>query len=168
MKQLKRLLLIALYIVMFVIAPMLLVEDAEADGLTPFVGLGMNTRLSSEYVSSEAPQGIFGVRYETKYITPFLRHISSIPQMDETKGINEIGLKLNYKYKAITMYIGKVYNGRYTGEYYTNQLSKYSTIGGLEINYKDKDLFIELRDSNKKNMFWYGVLWKFNSEDLRY
>lgn len=149
------------------ILTVLLCVAAMAGEIKPFVGIAMNSLTSS--VKSESPLGLFGVKYETQYTSLYYRHISSIPQIDETQGINEVGVNLKYKYKFIEPYIGASYNNELgTSAYYTKQISKWSAIAGVNIKYKDKDIFIEYRDTGKGDMLMYGVIFNFDSDDLEW
>lgn len=137
--------------------------------IVPYAGVAMNGNMSNseQYIISESPLGIFGINYETKYISVGYKHISSIPQIDETQGINEFNLNAKYKYKFIEPYIGVSYtNDKLTSKYYMNQSSKISAVVGTKILYKDKNIFFEYRDSKNKDMLMYGIILEFYPEDL--
>lgn len=139
---------------------------ASAASLTPYIAIAMNGDLKASegsYVNSESPLGIFGANIETEYATIGYRHISSIPQVDETQGINEVLGTLQYK----GLYTGIAYNNpTTTSSYYTKQLSKYSRLLGYKLDYGDRYIFIEYRDSSKKDMLIYGVGFTFDSSKL--
>lgn len=134
-----------------------------ADGFTPFAGLAMN---GGNDLKSESPLGVFGARYDEKYYSVYYRHISSIPQVDETQGINEVGANLKYKYKALEPYCGITYtNKKLTSEYYTKQIGHNSLISGIKIPFKDKEIYVEYRIA-KTNVLMYGFNITFSVEDL--
>lgn len=144
--------------------PAILATLLSAEGITPFVGLAMNGTSSFK---SESPLGIFGVRYETEYLEPYYRHISSIPQVDETQGINEIGLNAKYRYKFLEPYIGMTYtDSKMTSRYYTKQLGHKAYVSGLRVLYKIGEPYIEYRKSDKQDFVMYGFNFKFKPEDL--
>lgn len=138
--------------------------------IVPYIGIAMNGNLkgahSESYMHSESPLGIFGVDIEYKYVSVGYRHISSIPQMDETQGINEIVAKATYR----GLYVGVAYNNdTLTSQYYLDQISEYSVLVGVQAEYSDdKYLFIEYRDSNdgKKDAFMFGAGFNFDSSKL--
>lgn len=142
----------------------LLSATLYADGITPFAGLAMN---GTDNFKSESPIGVFGVKYLTKYTNTYFRHISSIPQMDETQGINEFGLNLKYRVKFFEPYVGIAYtNEELTSKYYTDQLANTSYVVGANIKYEDKDIFIEYKKNKKQDVFMYGFVFNFDTQDL--
>lgn len=143
---------------------LIFVSSMFADGTTVFAGFAMN---GTQNFKSESPLGVFGIRYDTKYVSPFYRHISSIPQVNETQGINEFGLNLKLPYKFIEPYVGVVYtNDKLTSKYYTDQLENISYTFGITIKYKDKELYPEYRKNAKQDIFMFGFNLLFDSEGL--
>lgn len=145
-----------------------MVTGLKADGLTPYFGLAMNGEQSqSNGVESESPLGLFGLRYEMEYGLVSIDHKSSIPQMNETQGINEITSRLHYKLGYTTGYISRIHNGDMTSGYYRKQIDRWSTAYGIEVNYTFGDIFIEYRPTNKRDLLIGGILIKFDPEMLR-
>lgn len=136
--------------------------------ITPYFGLAMNMeQFQDNGVKSESPLGLFGVAYETEFTTTQYRHISSIPQIDETQGINEIGFNLKYKISFITPYVGMYYNDeKLTSNYYLKQIPTYSKVIGFEINYNFGDIIIEYRPTDKNNFIFGGAVIKFDPSQL--
>jgi hypothetical protein len=150
-----------------VIGMVLLSTYLFAMDVVPYAGIAMNGNMKGEhsttYVDSESPIGVFGVDAQWKYGSVGYRHVSSIPLTGpETQGINEVIGIAQYKW----FYTGVAYNGRMTSSYYTKQISTVSTLVGIDVDYGDKSIFVEYRDSEKKDMLMYGIKIKFKGEDL--
>ena len=147
---------------------LLVILALSLNGFTiePYAGIAMNGSVTqtSTQVKSESPLGVFGVLAKTEYISGGYRHISSIPQIDETQGINELLVRVNYKW----FYTGIAYNDKMTSSYYTEQISKYSRLAGIELDYGDKYIFIEYRDSSIQDMVMYGVGLRFDTKNLKW
>ena len=145
---------------------LLLATSLFALEVIPSVGLAMNGNLkgsdSNSYVHSESPLGIFELRLKQKLVNDVsgiikYKHISSIPQIDETQGINEIDALIEYKY----VYAGMSYTtDKWTSEYYTDQYGKKSMLVGLVHEFDNgRELYVEYGDSleeGKKDMLIAG------------
>jgi len=138
----------------------------QAYTLESYLGFAMNDRnISPEStVKSSSPLGIFGTDLKfnnntNNFYSIGYRHISSIPQTNENKGINEFLFLKNYKglYAGVALHIEPL-----TGEYYVEQIGKYSGIVGYNLEFIDKDLFIEFRKTENKDMILLGAKFNFN------
>ena len=133
----------------------------QAYTLESYLGFAMNDRnISPENtVKSSSPLGIFGTDLKFSTYSIGYRHISSIPQTNENKGINEFLFLKNYKglYAGVAIHIEPL-----TGEYYVEQIGKYSGIIGYKLEFIDKDLFIEFRKTENKDMILLGAKFNFN------
>lgn len=142
----------------------ILATGVYAQGVVPYAGLTMN---ASSSVDSASPLGVFGVDYEWKYGSIGVKHTSSIPQVDETQGINEVVGKLTYKLGPVEPYVGVTWTtDTLTSEYYTEQLGTTSKIVGASVKYKSADIYAQYRDTPKQNMIEYGAVFKFYPEEL--
>ena len=138
--------------------------------LESYLGFAMNDRnINPENtVKSSSPLGIFGTDLKFNNTNNFYsigyRHISSIPQINENRGINEFLFLKNYKglYAGIALHIEPL-----TGKYYTEQIGKYSGILGYKLEFKDKDLFIEFRKTKNKDMILLGAKFNFDISEAK-
>jgi len=128
---------------------------------------GFGTKSTGNSIA-ESPFGTFGVEYRTESAELYYEHTSSIPQINESLGINIVGARYRLHLFDLEPYLGvAMRNKNYDGEYYKDRLSDRFYIFGLEKMYDDKSLYIEHKESiNKGNdLTTFGFKLYFDSED---
>jgi hypothetical protein len=137
--------------------------------VTAGISMGADTTGTTDSEIAESPFGTFGVEYETKYGNLFYEHTSSIPQIDETMGLNMIGYKYGYSFKNVNPYAGVSFRDvAFDGDYYRDRIGGTIGIVGIEKDFGYSSLYLEYKGSldEGKNLTTFGFRLKFDSEDF--
>jgi len=137
-----------------------------ADGFTPFAGLAMN----ASSLKSESPWGVFGAKYVTEYVEVGAKHTSSIPQIDETQGRNDLFINVKKKVGPVEPYVGVAWtNKELTSSYYTDKIGTTQYVTGLVAKYDGKDIYVEVsKPDHGKPFASVGFNLNFQWSDLQW
>lgn len=72
---------------------------------------------------AESPFGTFGIEYRNEFAELYCEHTSSIPQINESLGINIVGARYRLHIFGLEPYLGiAIMNKNYDGSYYKDIL----------------------------------------------